>query len=98
MKIAGKDKLLRFIRKHADARKWIENWIADVGSAGWQKPQEIKDRYSTASFLPNNIVIFNVKGRDYRLETGVAYRTGNILVVWIGTHAEYMRRYKKKWV
>lgn len=94
MKIAGTDKLSGFIRKHADARNWIEIWIAFVEKTEWQNPQEIKDRYSTASFLADNIVIFNVKGKDYRLETRVAYKTGHVIVRWVGTHAEYTRRYK----
>lgn len=94
MKIAGTDKLSKFIRKHADARSWIETWKSDVINAEWQNPQAIKDRYSTVSFLADNIVIFNVKGKDYRLETRVAYKTGHVIVRWVGTHAEYMRRYK----
>ncbi len=94
MKIAGRDKLSEFTLKHADARRWIENWISDVQRAEWQNPQEIKDRYSTASFLADNIVIFNVKGKKYRLETRVAYKTGHVIVRWIGTHDQYMRRYK----
>lgn len=94
MKIAGGDKLSKFILKHANARKWIENWISGVENAEWQNPQEIKDRYSTASFLADNIVIFNVKGKNYRLEIRVAYETGNVLVRWIGAHDEYTRRFK----
>ncbi len=94
MKIAGKDKLSKFIRKHADARNWIETWISDVESAEWQGTQDIKDRYSTASFLADNVVIFNVKGKNYRLETGVTYKTRRVAVIWIGTHDEYTRRYK----
>lgn len=36
---------------------------------------------------------FNVKGNAYRLEVVVAYRTGVVQVTWIGTHAEYDRRW-----
>jgi mRNA interferase HigB len=94
MTLVGREKLHLFIFKHTDARNWIENWIADVQSANWQNPQVIKNRYSNASFLANNIVIFNVKGNSYRLQVQIAYKTKKVNVVWIGTHAEYNKRFK----
>ena len=94
MKLLGKDKLASFIRKHADARKWIQNWIADVEESIWKSPSDIKLTYASASFLSENVVIFNVKGNSYRLETSVAYQTEIVLVIWIGNHAEYDKRHK----
>ena len=96
MRIAGRNLLDDFCTMHSDARRWIENWLSDVESAGWLRPQDIKDRYSSASFLAGNTVIFNVKGNDYRLEVTCAYRTGVVVVKWIGTHAEYDRRNHKR--
>lgn len=45
--------------------------------------------YASASFLAGNVVIFNVKGNRYRMETLIAYNTATIIVRWIGTHAQY---------
>ena len=92
MRIAGRDKLDEFAGAHADARSWIENWIADTETAQWFTPQSIKDSYSSASFLADRVVIFNVKGNHYRLEVQVAYNAGLVVVRWIGTHAEYKKR------
>lgn len=92
MQIVGRDKLDEFAGAHADARTWIENWIADCEAARWQAPQQIKERYASASFLAERVVIFNVKGKRYRLETQVAFNTGVVVVRWIGTHAEYSKR------
>ena len=39
------------------------------------------------SFLSDSIVVFNVKGNRYRLEVQVVYKTGILVVRWIGTHA-----------
>lgn len=94
MKLVGRDKLDAFCAKHATARKWIENWLADVETAPWMTPQDIKNRYPSASFLGENVVILNVKGNDYRLEVLVAYKTALIVIRWIGTHAEYDARNK----
>jgi mRNA interferase HigB len=92
MRIVGRDKLDEFAGAHADARDWIEAWIAYTEATRWQTPQEIKDRYASASFLADKVVIFNVKGNRYRLEVQVAYNTGVVVVRWIGTHAEYSKR------
>ncbi|MEW5976035.1 MAG: type II toxin-antitoxin system HigB family toxin [Acidobacteriota bacterium] len=92
MIILGRDKLYQFGQAHADARNWISSWIAEVEDANWRTPQDIKRRYSSASFLPENRVIINVKGNSYRLEVQVAFKTGTVVVKHIETHAEYTKR------
>ena len=92
MRIAGRDKLDEFASAHADARSWIDTWIADVETSVWKTPQDIKNNYASASFLAGNIVIFNVKGNRYRLEVRIAYNTAIVVVQWAGTHAEYTKR------
>lgn len=92
MRIVGREKLDEFVGVHADARPWIENWIADVEAAAWHKPQDIKDQYASVSFLADKVVYFNVKGNRYRLEVLAAYNSGTIVVRWVGTHAEYTKR------
>ena len=94
MRILGLGKLHDFCVAHADAKSWIENWIADVRNSSWKAPHEVKQRYASASFLASNIVIFNVRGNNYRLAVQVAYGAKTIAVQWIGTHAEYSRRYR----
>ena len=96
MKVIGRDRLELFCRRHADARRWIDNWLADVESAAWTSPHDIRQLYATASFLGGGLVIFNARGNAYRLEAGVAYRTGVVSVEWIGTHADYDERNKRR--
>lgn len=92
MRVVGRDKLQKFCTAHHEARKWIANWLAEVGEATWESPQTIKARFPAASFLADNTVIFNVKGNAFRLEVAVGYTAGVVQVIWIGTHAQYDRR------
>ncbi|HEY8624167.1 MAG TPA: type II toxin-antitoxin system HigB family toxin [Casimicrobiaceae bacterium] len=92
MIIVGREKLDAFVSAHADTRSWIVNWIANAETAKWRAPKDIKTRYASASFLAVNVVIFNVKGKRYRLETQVAYNTGVIVIRWAVTHAAYTKR------
>jgi mRNA interferase HigB len=96
MKIVGRSRLEAFCDRHADARKWIEHWLSEVEAGRWVTPQDIRARYASASFLAHNVVIFNVRGNEYRLEARVAYQSSVIVVTWIGTHAEYDQRNRKR--
>jgi len=33
--------------------------------------------------------VFNIKGNHYRLVAAVDYKSGIVLVLWLGTHREY---------
>lgn len=92
MRILGREKLAAFVAVHADARSWIENWIGEAERTHWKTPQDVKNLYASASFLASNIVIFNVKGNHYRMETLIAYNTGTVIVRWIGTRSQYDKR------
>ena len=96
MQIVGVEKLHEFAGEHADVRPWLENWIADTKLVTWKASQDIKNSYASASFLANNLVIFNVKGNRYRLEVIVAYKTGTVVVQRISTHAEYSKPRKRR--
>ena len=92
MEILGKRKLEQFALKHADIRTALCTWIADVERERWQTPHDIKAVYQSADFLPNNRVIFNLRGNHYRLVVVVVFVAGRVVVEWIGTHAEYDKR------
>jgi mRNA interferase HigB len=89
MNVVGKEILDDFKRRHADARAQVDAWLAEAEGVDWNSPNDIKARYASASFLPNNRVVFNLKGNSYRLDVKVAYKTHVVLVKRIGTHAEY---------
>lgn len=92
MKLLGLIKLGEFKRSHADARGPLDAWQLEVEQAAWSGPQDVKRRYPSASFLADNIVIFNIKGNSYRLVVKAKYQNGIVLVEWVGTHAEYDKK------
>ncbi|MFV1095872.1 type II toxin-antitoxin system HigB family toxin [Klebsiella pneumoniae] len=52
----------------------------------------MKRVYRSADFLAGNRVIFNIKGNRYRLVVQVVYVGGDVIIEWVGTHAEYTKR------
>lgn len=92
MQLVGLIKLDDFKRAHADARGPLDQWVIAVKAAQWQSSHDIKNEYPNASFLADNVVIFNIKGNRYRLAVKVKYKNGIVFVEWIGAHAEYDKK------
>jgi mRNA interferase HigB len=92
VKISGRNRLLEFSCKHSNAKKALDAWFYEAESADWKTPQDIKNRYSSADFLANNRVIFNIKGNHFRLVVKVRYQNGIVLIEWVGTHADYDKK------
>lgn len=91
MKVVGKEQLLEFGTLHADVRPHIASWLKEAKEAEWETPHDVKARYTSASFLSENHVIFNLKGNCYRLLIQINYVAQVILIKKIGTHSEYSR-------
>ncbi len=89
MRVIGRESLNVFCQQHADVRVQVNAWLAEVREAGWHKPADVKERYTSASILENDRVVFNLKGNKYRLVVKVSYKSQVVRVLKIGTHAEY---------
>lgn len=89
MRIAGREKLEKFTRKHAAAKKPLGVWLALVEREVWRGPQDIKNLYRSVDFLSGNRVVFNIGGNNFRLVVAVRYTASVVLIDRIGTHSEY---------
>ena len=91
MKVIAVGTLRVFWERHPDAEQPLKAWYDEAKHAVWRTPQDIRQRYASASFVGHNRVVFNIKGNDYRLIVAVAYRFQAIYIKFIGTHTEYDR-------
>jgi mRNA interferase HigB len=89
MHIIARKRLKEYGRKYREAEEYLEAWYADAKKADWQKPTDITDAYSNARTIPNDRVVFNIKGNKYRLVVVVLYNSRRVLVRWFGKHSEY---------
>ena len=92
MQLLGLIKLDDYRREHADVRGALDAWQLEVERSHWSGPQDVKNRYPSASILSDNKVIFNIKGNKYRLVVKAKYEKGIVLIEWVGTHAEYNKQ------
>ena len=89
MRVLAKRTLRTFWEKHRDCEQQLSAWYHEASRASWQTPNDIKREYATASILPNNRVVFNIRGNHYRLVVKINYDYQIMWIRFIGTHAEY---------
>jgi len=83
--------LREFWQRHPEAEGPLRAWYREANTALWRTPDEIRQRFRTADFVPGNRVVFNIGGNKYRLVVAVRYQAGLIYVRFVGTHAQYDR-------
>ncbi len=94
MIVVGKDKLIKFIGKHRDARSAILRWLKEVEHSRWGRFAELKKTFGSADMFSGNnknYVIFNIGGNKYRLAAAVNFKGGIAVVEMVMTHAEYSK-------
>ena len=91
MKIVAIGALRRFWQRYPDSEQPLKAWYDEAKHANWTTPQQIRNRYASASFIGKNRVVFNIKDNDYRLIVAVAYRFQAVYIKFVGTHAQYSR-------
>jgi mRNA interferase HigB len=89
--IVGRKQLVEFMRAHADARGALSTWMSQLAAASWGTPLEMPERYPRASVIRSGLVVFDVKGNDYRLAARIDFDNAIVRVLKVGTHAEYDR-------
>jgi len=89
MNIVSKRTLIEFYESHPKAKTALEVWHSDARKADWKTPSDIKELYSSASFLKDNRAVFNIKGNDFRLIVHIDYLRKIVRVKFVGTHNQY---------
>ena len=89
MRIIAVGTLREVWKSHADAEQPLKSWYKEAIDTRWLEPNDIKQRYPSADSLPDNRVVFNIKGNTYRLIVKIHYNTGIVYIRFVGTHAAY---------
>ncbi|HEX7015611.1 MAG TPA: type II toxin-antitoxin system HigB family toxin [Cyclobacteriaceae bacterium] len=89
MNVISRKTLVEFYERHPDAREPLQTWYRICRKAVWKNFNEVRVVYPSADVVGNERVIFNIKGKKYRLVARCSFRYKAIRVKWIGTHAKY---------
>ncbi len=88
MRLIARKTLRTFWDRYPDSQSSLQAWCADVKQAIWHTPTDITAVYRTAGILPNNRVVFNLKGNPYRLVVAINYAYGLVYIRFVGTHRD----------
>jgi mRNA interferase HigB len=89
VRVIAKSTLRTFWTKHKDCEEQLKSWYKEAEEANWKAPKDIKRDYPTASFLPDNRIVFNIKGNKYRLVVKINYDYAIVWIRFVGTHGQY---------
>lgn len=70
------------------SKKPLQTWKNTVTTAVWTSLVDIKVSYPSVSYV-NDQYVFNIGGNKFRLICQINFGQQQVLISWIGTHAEY---------
>ncbi len=89
MNVVTHRKLRAFWADHADAEGPLTAWFEIARRAQWTDGHAVRADFRSADFVGDDRVVFNIGGNKYRLIVRVSYVYKQVLVKFVGTHAEY---------
>jgi mRNA interferase HigB len=89
VRVIAKSTLRDFWKIYKDSEQQLKSWYNEAEKSNWRSPKDIKKEYPSASILPSNRVVFNIKGNSYRLVVRINYKVGFVWIRFIGTHTDY---------
>ena len=88
-RIFSKGTLREYWEIHPDSEQYLKTWYDTVMNSDWKTPKEVRQTYASSSILKDNRIVFNIKGKSYRLVAKFNFEKQWIFIRLIGTHSEY---------
>lgn len=89
MHIITTKKLRDFGNKHAEVDLQLRAWESIVKQVKWNSAADLTNQFPYVSVLKNDRFCFNLKGNKYRLIVKILFNAKQVLIRFIGTHADY---------
>ncbi len=89
MVIISKPVLNKFIERHSSSAGSLLEWYVKTKAAEWTNFSELKQMFPATDYVGNDLYIFNIGGRKYRLIARIFFSVRTIFIRFVGTHEEY---------
>jgi len=89
MNVVALKTLQAFWTKHPRSRGPLTTWYKLARAAEWKTPHDVLATFGSADFLADSRVVFDIGGNNYRVVARISYPFKQVLVKFVGTHAEY---------
>jgi mRNA interferase HigB len=95
MRIIKVTRIREYAQGHDQARPSLERWLELTKLAEWTSLAEVRCTFRHADQVTvrsgRTVVVFNIKGNDFRLVTAIHYNRAKVFVLRFLTHAEYTK-------
>ena len=89
MNVVTARRLKAFWTKHPSAKAPLSAWLKIATRADWSDGHAVREDFRSADIVSDNRVVFDIGGNNYRLVVRISYTFKQVLVKFVGTHAEY---------
>ena len=89
MRVIAKKTLVTYYTIHPQAKAALEEWYYKTEEAEWHSLADMRQTFNSVDYVGNQHYVFNIKGNDFRLVVVVRFTPQQVLIRFIGTHAEY---------
>lgn len=91
MRVISKKKLRKFWEQpgREDSETELKTWFDVASHATWRHFDDVKQDYGHRVDQAQGKTIFDIRNNQYRLVCSIDYERFGVLVLWIGTHADY---------
>jgi mRNA interferase HigB len=80
---------LRGTKDRKAVKSALDAWFQEARNTRWETPAAVTGNYASASIVGDDRVVFNIKGKTYRLVVAIDYRRRIVFIKCLGTHANY---------
>ena len=95
MRVIKVPRVREYGQRHAPARHSLERWLELTKLAEWTSLAYVRRTFRHADQVTvksgRTVVVFNIKGNDFRLVTAIHYNRDKVFVLRFLTHAEYTK-------
>ena len=89
MRVIAKKTLVMYYNVHPQAKVALEEWYTKTEEAEWHSLADMRQTFNSVDYVGNQHYVFNIKGNDFRLVVVVRFTPQQVLIRFVGTHAEY---------
>jgi len=81
--------LKEYWEENPTSKSALQKWAAEVKEADWSAFSDVKNHFSSADYVGNGRVVFNIKGNQLRIVALMIYRVRTVFIRFVGSHSEY---------
>ena len=95
MRVIKVSRIREYGQQHAQARPSLERWLELTKPGEWTCLADVRCTFGHADQITvtsgRTVVVFNIKGNDFRLITTIHYNRAKVFVLRFLTYAEYSK-------